>query len=66
MNTGKVFLRLTIPEAAEALRMSRVQLYKRAKQGLIKIQKDGARSYVTVGELHRYVSTPGPVSGGVA
>lgn len=48
-------LRFEIPEAARMLRMSRAQLYIRIQEGCIKPQKDGARTYITPGELERYV-----------
>jgi Helix-turn-helix domain len=48
-------LRFDINEVADILRMSRAQLYKRIAEGGIKIQKDGARTYVTLKEIERYV-----------
>jgi hypothetical protein len=48
-------LRFEIHEASRILRMSRAQLYKRIKTGAIRIQKDGARTYVTAREIDRYV-----------
>jgi hypothetical protein len=48
-------LRFEIREASRILRMSRAQLYKRIKDGAIRIQKDGARTYVTAREIDRYV-----------
>jgi hypothetical protein len=48
-------LRFEISEASRILRMSRAQLYHRIGEGAIKIQKDGSRTYVTIGELERYV-----------
>jgi hypothetical protein len=50
-------LRFEIPEASRILRMSRAQLYHRISEGAIKIQKDGARTYITTGELERYVKS---------
>ena len=50
-------LRFEISEASHILRMSRAQLYHRIGEGAIKIQKDGARTYITVGELERYVKS---------
>jgi hypothetical protein len=35
--------------------MSRAQLYHRIGEGAIRIQKDGARTYITMSELERYV-----------
>jgi excisionase family DNA binding protein len=54
-------LRLEIPEAAQALRISRALLYKRIRSGEIAAQRDGRRTFVTAAELRRYVersSTP--------
>jgi hypothetical protein len=48
-------LRFEILEAAGILRMSRAQLYIRIQQGAIRVQKDGARTYVSMAELERYV-----------
>jgi hypothetical protein len=50
-------LRFEISEASRILRMSRAQLYHRIGEGAIRIQKDGARTYITMGELERYVGT---------
>ena len=48
-------LRFEVSEASRILRMSRAQLYHRIGEGAIRIQKDGARTYITMGELERYV-----------
>jgi hypothetical protein len=48
-------LRFEISEASRILRMSRAQLYHRIGEGAIRIQKDGTRTYITMGELERYV-----------
>ncbi len=48
-------LRFEITEAARILRLSRATLYDRIRDGLIKTQKDGRRSYITATELYRYV-----------
>jgi hypothetical protein len=50
-------LRFEIVEAAQILRMSRAQLYNRIQEGCIRLQKDGARSYITHAELERYVDS---------
>jgi excisionase family DNA binding protein len=50
-------LRFEIPEAAQILRISRALLYKRIAAGLIKASKDGKRTFITAGELDRYVAT---------
>jgi excisionase family DNA binding protein len=52
-------LRLEIPEAAAALRISRALLYKRIAAGDIAVQKDGKRSLITRTELERYVARLG-------
>ena len=48
-------IRFDIIEASRILRVSRATLYERIRQGELKTQKDGRRSYVTADELHRYV-----------
>ena len=50
-------LRFAILEAAQLLRMSRAQLYNRINDGSIKMQKDGARTYIPRSELERYVNS---------
>jgi hypothetical protein len=50
-------LRFEIPEASDILRMSRAQVYNRIAQGAINAQKDGARTYITLRELERYVAS---------
>jgi Helix-turn-helix domain len=52
-------LRFEVYEAARILRMSRAQLYNRIHEGCIKPQKDGSRTYITWGELERYVAACG-------
>jgi excisionase family DNA binding protein len=52
-------LRFEMYEAARILRMSRAQLYNRIHEGSIKRQKDGSRTYITRGELERYVESCG-------
>jgi hypothetical protein len=49
--------RFAISEASRILRMSRAQLYHRIGEGAIRIQKDGARTYVTIGALEPYVES---------
>jgi Helix-turn-helix domain len=49
-------LRVSIDEAAAALRMSRALLYRRIRSGDIASQHEGRRSYITVRELERYVA----------
>jgi excisionase family DNA binding protein len=52
-------LRFEIAEVTRILRLSRATLYERIRDGQIKTQKDGRRSFVTATELHRYVSAKG-------
>ena len=49
-------LRFEIIEAAQILRISRATLYQRIRGGLISVQKDGRRSFITASEIHRYVT----------
>ena len=59
-------LRLEIPAAARVLRMSRAQVYNRIQSGALRVQKDGARTFVLWTELQRYVQAcEGVGSGGV-
>lgn len=64
--TSLLTLRFELPEAARILRMSRAQLYNRIGEGLLRAQKDGARTYIKRAELERYVEAcdsncvPGP------
>jgi hypothetical protein len=48
-------LRFDVDEAKDILRMSRAQLYNRISEGAITVQKDGARTYISLRELERYV-----------
>ena len=50
-------LRYAVPEAAAIIRKSVAGVYIAAKQGRIKIVKDGRRSYITRAELERYAAT---------
>jgi excisionase family DNA binding protein len=52
-------LRFEITEAARILRLSRATLYERIRDGELKAQKDGRRSFITVVELQRYISSKG-------
>jgi hypothetical protein len=52
-----ITLRFEVLEAALILRMSRAQLYHRMREGSIRPQKDGARTYITRTELERYVQS---------
>jgi excisionase family DNA binding protein len=49
-------LRFEITEAARILCISRATLYERIRSGVIATQKDGRRTFITVIELHRYVT----------
>jgi hypothetical protein len=48
-------LRFAVPEAARILRISRAQIYNRIQEGVLRPQKDGARTFLTQSELERYV-----------
>lgn len=50
-------LRLTINEAAQALRCSRGLIYKRVREGRLRIVKDGSASYIIPEELRRYAAS---------
>lgn len=50
-------LRFDVIESARILRLSRAALYQRIRDGEIKLQKDGRRSFITAEELQRYVSS---------
>lgn len=50
-------LRVGIAEAAQILRISRSKLYEHIREGRIALQKEGARSLITMEELTRYVAT---------
>jgi excisionase family DNA binding protein len=50
-------IRVSVPEAAALLRMSRAQVYNRISDGSIKAHKDGSRTYITRSELERYVDS---------
>lgn len=52
-------MRFDITETARILRLSRATLYERVRDGKIRTQKDGRRSFVTVSELQRYISSAG-------
>jgi excisionase family DNA binding protein len=56
-NTGLLCLRFDIAEAARILKFSRATLYSRISSGAIRTQKDGRRTYITRGELERYVAS---------
>jgi len=49
-------LRFEITEAARILRISRATLYERIRRGVIATEKDGRRTFITVTELHRYIT----------
>lgn len=47
--------RYSVPELLDALGFSRSTFYARVKAGLIKLTKDGRRSFVSAEELERYL-----------
>jgi excisionase family DNA binding protein len=48
-------MRFDITESARILRISRATLYERVREGRIRTQKDGRRSFITARELQRYI-----------
>lgn len=52
--------RNTIEEALAILKVSKPTLYRRIAQGLLKVTKDGARTFISGAELVRYLSEGGP------
>lgn len=46
-------------EAADLLGLSRTEFYRRLREGKLRSQKDGRRSYVTADEIDRYVRDGG-------
>jgi excisionase family DNA binding protein len=49
-------LAYNIDEAVGALGISRALLYRRIKDGDIKVRKDGSRTLITREELERYIN----------
>lgn len=49
-------LRVSIPDAAQILGVSRAHLYRHIKAGDIKTVKDGERTLFTMAELRAYVA----------
>lgn len=47
--------RYSIPQFAELTGLSRSTVYERIARGLIKLTKDGRRSFVSRAELERYL-----------
>jgi excisionase family DNA binding protein len=48
--------RYPIDEAAKLLGVSRAYLYQRASSGVLRLTKDGTRSFVDASEVDRYVA----------
>jgi len=48
--------RNTIPEACEVTGLARATLYARIKAGLLRVTKDGARTFISGAELERYLA----------
>lgn len=48
--------RFSVPEVLEVLKISRPTLYARVKAGLLRVTKDGGRTFVTGAELARYLA----------
>lgn len=51
--------RYRIDEAFKLLGLARSEGYRRVKEGRLRSQKDGRRSYVTADEIDRYVRDGG-------
>ena len=50
-------LRYSIADLTRLLALSRSTLYDRIKHGLLKVSKDGGRTFVTAAELQRYLNS---------
>ena len=50
-------LRVTIPQAAQALAISPTQVYRRLQSGELKGHKDGVSTYIMIEELRRYAAS---------
>ena len=48
--------RNTVDEALVILKLSKPTLYRRIAEGLIKVTKDGARTFISGAELVRYMT----------
>ena len=57
LNESLPQLHFDIAQVASILRLSRATLYQRIRVGLISVQKDGRRTFVTANELRRYVES---------
>jgi excisionase family DNA binding protein len=53
-------LRVTVPEAARIIGVSRTRLYKHIRDGTIKATKDGGRTLFTMKELRAFVARGEP------
>jgi excisionase family DNA binding protein len=53
-------LRVSVPEAARIIGVSRARLYQHIKQGSIHTVKDGARTLFTMAELRAFVTRNDP------
>ena len=57
-NTAHAFPpRNTIPESLAILKIGRSSLYDRIARGLLRVTKDGARSFISGDELARYLAS---------
>jgi excisionase family DNA binding protein len=48
--------RYPVKEAFDMLGLSNATGYRRVREGLLRIVKDGARSFITAAELERYLA----------
>src|SRR5579863_7110264 len=54
-------LRVTVPEAARIIGVSRTRLYKHIKSGAIRVTKDGGRTLFTMSDLRKLVPQTEPM-----
>ncbi|MBX7116386.1 MAG: helix-turn-helix domain-containing protein [Myxococcaceae bacterium] len=52
----KIELRNTVQDACDLLKLSRAALYVRISEGRLNVTKDGHRTFISGGELQRYMS----------
>lgn len=49
-------LRFTVEETLQLLKLSRSAIYQRIAAGALRTTKDGARTFITRGEIERYLT----------
>jgi excisionase family DNA binding protein len=50
-------LRVSVNNACSMLGISRTTIYRHAREGLLKITRDGGRSFISMTELKRFVQS---------